>query len=65
MRNQRHAEVEHSMWVLERHVLGLGAVPTTAPIRGETKISAGNVLCDEETIMRAIFDDHSSGEEDI
>lgn len=65
LRQVRQVGVDHVMRVFERHLLGLGAAPTTAPIRGATKISGGNVVCDEETIMRAIFDDHSSGEEDI
>lgn len=54
LRQVRQVGVDHVMRVFERHLLGL-TIPTS-PTEVDLRPSAshGNVVCDEETIMRAL-----------
>ena len=54
LRQVRQVGVDHVMRVFERHMLGLGASTTPAHVDERTRPTQGNVVCDEETIMKAL-----------
>lgn len=55
LRQVQQVGVDHVMRVFERHLLGLSPSTTTpTTIDSRAVPSRGNVVCDEETIMRAI-----------
>ena len=54
LRQVRQVGVDHVMRIFERHMLGLGNSTETPILDQRPRATGGNVVCDEETIMRAI-----------
>ena len=54
LRQVRQVGVDHVMRVFERHMLGLGSVDKHEYLDLRPRETSANVVCDEETIMRAI-----------
>lgn len=54
LRQVKQVGVDHVMRVFERHLLGIGATLPVAAVQDAPRVSGGKVVCDEETIMRAI-----------
>jgi hypothetical protein len=54
LRQVRQVGVDHVMRIFERHMLGLGDSTESPILDQRPRATSGNVVCDEETIMKAI-----------
>jgi GSCFA family len=60
LRQVRQVGVDHVMRVFEKHMLGLSASTANQVLDHGRRETRGNVVCDEETIMRAIEESGSN-----
>jgi hypothetical protein len=54
LRQVRQVGVDHVMRIFERHMLGIGGTDQTSVPDQRPRVSKANVVCDEETIMKAM-----------